>query len=371
MHFPAITIDCSPLLVRSAGVKTYLHHWLNSMRALEPSAINTFLAPNHTGELNLDGGVKLHPRQIATLLFLNRLPATFTGMLAPPCEIFHISNLLRCIPKRPRLTATIHDLTAWLVPQCHTPTMVAADQAFADRVLKRADGLIAVSENTRQDAIRILGIRPEKIRTIHLGVPPVYNAVPPEAITRAATEHSLTRPYYLSVGTIEPRKNIDTLLSTWQSLPPAFRRERDLIIVGMPGWSSGETMKRLAQAGRDNEGIRYLGYVAEQDLPGLTAGAEAFVYPSLYEGFGIPVAQAMAAGCPVITSNVSSLPEITAGAAILIDPLSPAELKAAILRLAGSPGLAADMKAKGMERAKHFSWERAAVESLNYFSEIA
>jgi len=130
-------------------------------------------------------------------------------------------------------------------------------------------------------------------------------------------------------------------------------------------------MKRLRQANADNRGVRYLGYVAEPDLPALTAGATAFVYPSLYEGFGIPVAQAMAAGSPVITSNVSSLPEVTGGAAILIDPRSEAELTAAILRVGESSDLRAQLKTRGIERSQIFTWERAATESLAFFSDIA
>lgn len=371
MSSPAICIDCSPLLVRSAGVKTYLYHWLNAMRALNPRAIHTFLAPDFSEQLLHEGGIRMHAVQLAALVALNRLPAFFCGLAAPQCNIFHASNLLRKIPPRPRLTATVHDLTSSILPECHTRTMTAADRAFAERVLKRADGLIAVSENTKQDAIRILGISPEKIRVIHLGVPPAYTSVPRESIIRLTAALALRKPYFLSVGTIEPRKNIDTLLSAWQALPDTFRREHELIVAGMRGWQSDATVKRLNQASAGNQGIRYLGYVPEADLPALTAGALAFVYPSLYEGFGIPVAQAMAAGCPVITSNVSSLPEITDGAAVLIDPRSIAELSAAIRRVAESSDLAIGLKARGIERAKRFNWKTAASESLRFFSEIA
>jgi alpha-1,3-rhamnosyl/mannosyltransferase len=369
-HNPAICIDCSPLLVRSAGVKTYLYHWLNAMRACKPDAIRTFLAPSRP-DLFHEGGIRLHPLRIATLLALNMLPPFFCGMLAPPCDIFHISNLLRNVPRRRRLTATVHDLTAWLLPDCHTPATVAADKSFAERVLRRADGLIAVSENTKRDAIRMLGLAPHKIRVIHLGVPPGYASVTRESIARVTGALALRKPYFLSVGTIEPRKNVDTLLTSWQSLPASFRDEYELIIAGLPGWRSDATTQRLMQATSENRGIRYLGYVPESDLPALTAGAAAFVYPSLYEGFGIPVAQAMAAGCPVITANVSSLPEITGGAAVLIDPQSVAELSAAILRVGESSDLRAHLKARGTERARRFTWEAAASESLRYFAEIA
>jgi alpha-1,3-rhamnosyl/mannosyltransferase len=370
MPSATICIDCSPLLVRSAGVKTYLYHWLNALRQQNPSAIRTFLEPK-TGDLIHEGGIRLHPLQIATLLVLNRLPRLFSTILAPHSDIFHASNLLRKIPKTPNLTATIHDMTAWSLPECHTPANIAADKSYAERVLKRANGLIAVSENTKRDAIRVLNIAPEKIRVIHLGVPRAYRSVTPDKIARVTRQLTLHKPYFLSVGTIEPRKNLDTLLSAWLTLPPSFRESYDLIVAGPPGWSSGATTKRLLQANSDNRGIRYIGYVPEPDLPALTAGATAFVYPSLYEGFGIPVAQAMAAGSPVITSNLSSLPEITGGAAILIDPRSVTELGAAIQRVGHSPDLRTRMRMEGIDQAKQFTWETAAAESLRFFSKIA
>ena len=370
MPSPAICIDCSPLLVRSAGVKTYIYHWLNALRRQNPSAIRTFLEPK-TRDLIHEGGIRLHPLQIATLLALNRLPRFFSTLLAPPSLIFHASNLLRNIPKTPKLTATIHDMTAWSLPACHTPANIAADNAYAERVLKRADGLIAVSENTKRDAVQVLGLSPDKIRVIHLGIPPAYRSVPTDAIARVTRRLALHKPYFLSVGTIEPRKNLDTLLTAWQALPPDFRENYHLIVAGPPGWSSGATTKRLLQANTENRGIRYIGYVPEPDLPALTAGAAAFVYPSLYEGFGIPVAQAMAAGAPVITSNLSSLPEITGGAAVLIDPRSVTDLTAAIRRVGDSPGLRERLKTQGIDQAKQFTWEKAAAESLRYFSELA
>ena len=199
---------------------------------------------------------------------------------------------------------------------------------------------MADSENTRLDAIRILGIPPEKIRVIYLGVPDRYFGVSSQEVASAADACQLRRPYFLSIGTIEPRKNVDTLLAAWSSLPTSFRDEYELVIVGMPGWRSDATMQRIRDAEAGGGGVRYLGYVAEPNLPGLTAGATALVYPSLYEGFGLPVAQAMAAGCPVVTSNVSSLPEVAGDAALMIDPLSVSDLAAAIFRMGDSSGIA-------------------------------
>ncbi len=182
-----------------------------------------------------------------------------------------------------------------------------ADSSFAEHILRRADGLIAVSENSRQDAIRVLKINPDRIRTIYSGIPDEYFDAPP---TQRA------RPYALYVGTIEPRKNLDTLLDAWRQLKPEIRQEFDLLIAGPEGWSAESTVARIrAEA-------NYVGYVPEADLPGLVAGATVFVYPSLYEGFGFPVVQAMAANVAVVTSNTSCLPEITGGGALLVDPQS-------------------------------------------------
>ena len=188
------------------------------------------------------------------------------------------------------------------MPELHTAGNRKADQNFTNQVLKRADRLIAVSSNTRDDAVRVLGLNPDKIDVIYSGVPDVFfDARPTPAL----------RPYALYVGTIEPRKNIDTSPRRLAIQHPVegFR----LLIAGPKGWAAEKTMARL-QSGIP--GVRHLGYVPEDELPGLTAGASVFVYPSLYEGFGFPVAQAMAARVPVVTSNTSCLPEVAGEGAL-------------------------------------------------------
>jgi glycosyltransferase involved in cell wall biosynthesis len=367
---PTVCIDCSPLLVRSAGVKTYYYHWLEALLARSPDTIRTFLAPGELNQLLHPGGLRMYPRQISTLLALNWLPAFFTRMAAPRCDVFHISNLLHRSPGGSRLSATLHDLTPWILPECHTPRMVAADKAFAARVLARAAGIIAVSENTKRDAVRILNLDPRKIHVIYPGVSDRYFGVTEQAAKSAAAFFDLRKPYFLSVGTIEPRKNLDRLLTAWESLPDSFRHHYDLAIAGMPGWRSAATAERIRQASQGGR-VRYLGYVPESVMPGLTARATALVYPSLYEGFGLPVAQAMAAGCPVIASATSSLPEITGGAALLVAPLSAGDIANAILQIADSVDLRAKLRAEGLAQAARFTWDYAAASSLRYFAQIA
>jgi alpha-1,3-rhamnosyl/mannosyltransferase len=169
------------------------------------------------------------------------------------------------------------------------------------------------------------------------------------------------------VGTIEPRKNVDLLLDAYSDLASSIAGGFDLVIAGSQGWASEATMGRLKSSPPN---VRYLGYVPERDLPALFAGASAFVYPSLYEGFGFPVAQAMAAGVPVITSRVSSLPEVTGGAAVLIDPRSRVELRNAIESLLTSPSQMAALSESGRAQARRFAWPDVAAQSLDFFRSV-
>jgi alpha-1,3-rhamnosyl/mannosyltransferase len=228
--------------------------------------------------------------------------------------------------------------------------------------------LIAISEHTRQDAVRILGLDPRRIEVIYPGVPEGFFDVPAEAVGASRAKYGLARPYVLFVGTVEPRKNLAVLLDAYLGLPSSVRQEYDLAVAGPAGWADGSLMRRLRVQGG---GVRYLDYVEEPDLPGLTAGAALFAYPSLYEGFGFPVAQAMAAGVPVITSDVSSLPEITGGAAVLVDPRSVTDMGAALQRLLLAPAEREALSRRGIEVARQYHWDTCARQSVAFFERVA
>ncbi len=365
-----ITIDAVPLLVRSAGVKNYLYYWTRHLRQ-EAREVDIRLFPflRETDWLNHEGSaaspISTYMR-LGMLFLLNHSPINFSGWTAPHADIFHTCKLLNP-PRRAKLTATVHDLTCWLLPETHSKVNVAADRFFADRILKHADALIAVSEATRQDAIRILKLPAEKIRVIHHGIAESFFQVTPEDGATVRSRLGLAKPYLLFVGTIEPRKNVARLLNAYQALSTSTRDAFDLVLAGPPGWSQSEILARLRSPA---PGVRYPGYVDEGDLAGLFAGATAFVYPSLYEGFGFPVAQAMAAGTPVITSNLSSLPEIAGDAAILVEPQSESALRDAMEEMLTSPTRRAKLAALGRENARRFTWTRCARESLQFFEDV-
>lgn len=357
-----ILVDATPLLLRSAGVKNYLYHWLDHLRRqAAPGSVAAFPFLKGWGPLTHEHSVigPLGTGARLGLLYLANVPGSpLAGWIASGYDVFHVTNQIRRQVKRARLSATLHDLTALQFPELHTSGNVKADRGFTENVLKRADGLMAVSESSRQDAVRLLGLDPRRIEVIYPGVATAYfEAVPAKR----------PRPYVLFVGAIEPRKNLDALLDGWGMLEPDLREAHELVVAGPPGWASETTLARLR---RGLPSVRYLGYVAERELPGLTAGASVFVYPSLYEGFGFPVVQAMAAGVPVVTSNLASLPEVTGGAALLVDPRSPSEIASAMARLLASPSIRADLAARARRRAQRFRWEECARLSLDFFRRL-
>jgi glycosyltransferase involved in cell wall biosynthesis len=361
-----ICIDATPLLLRSVGVKTYIYHWLDHLlRASNEETIVAFPWIRQLGSLNHDTsqlGFFSTSVRIALLRCANhRLPLALK-LLMPEADLFHVSNQLREPPTNLRLSATIHDFTTWLFPELHTQANLQADKHFAEAVLKRASALIAVSENTRVDAVRVLGLNPNRIEVIYPGVSDSYFAAVPRPSQR------FPRPYILFVGTIEPRKNLALLLEAYELLSTSVREGFDLVIVGPPGWKSEATLARLQAPPR---GVRYLGYVPECEMPALVAGATTLACPSLYEGFGFPVAEAMACGVPVVTSAVSSLPEIAGEGALFVDPRSVSDIRSALETVLSTPTLRQKLGQSGARRAQQlFRWSTCAQHSLKFFRKV-
>jgi len=366
-----VCLDCFPFLVRSAGVKQYLfqlHRYLR--RTAGANRVTSFPFLDNVDRLSHEGSL-LGPVstawRFALVLFANTLNNPVLDVMGTSFDLFHASNQVRNPPRTTKLTTTVHDMTAWSHPELHTPATVANDKLWAERIVRRADGIITPSEATRADAIRWLNLAPDRVHAVYHGVAEEYFTPSPDTVAAARASYSLTKPYVLFVSTIEPRKNLDRLLDAYEQLPASVREEFDLLISGPQGWRSEQTVARLNSG---FPGVRKLGYVPEALLPGLTAGATVFAYPSLYEGFGFPVAQAMAAGTPVITSNISSLPEITGGAAALVNPLSTMEIRNALHKLLLSPTTRQGMIELGKEYAQKFRWERCAEQTWRFFEHV-
>lgn len=373
LFFMRILIDATPLLLRSAGVKNFIYYWLeNVRRCAGTDTISVFPFLGDLGQLDHQDSMSGRLATRARLHFVGLLNREGDQMLdfllGRRYDVFHVSQQLRNPPRKCRFTATVYDMTCWLVPQFHTDANIAATKEYAERILRPAHGLIAISEWTRRDAVRILGLRENNIEVIYPGVSDEYFDVQQSDVQAVCEKHALKQPYVLFVGCVEPRKNVAGLLDAWELLPAALRAEHELIIAGPLGWEKPETTARLTE-GRNS--IRYLGYIPEEDLPALTAGATGVVYPSFYEGFGFPVAQAMAAGVPVITSNLSSLPEVAGDAALLVNPCCVGEISEALRQILSSSALREMMRIRGIQRAERYRWDRCAKQSLVFFQRTA
>ena len=372
VHTVSLVVDASPLLLRSAGVKNYVYYWARSLAEYAgPNRLSLFpflrLPDGIAHETSVLGPAATWER--LGLLFAAKVsPYPILNWLTPASDIFHASHLAVRPPSKGRLTSTIYDMTCWLMPELHIAATVKASERIAARLFQPAAGLIAISESTRADAVRLLGLQPEKIEVIYPGIAPAFFEAGQEASQAVARRYGLGKPYALYVGTIEPRKNLGILLDAWLDLARDIRDQFDFVVAGPWGWGNRSVYDRL-QSGIP--GVRYLGYVPECDLPALTAAATIFAYVSLYEGFGLPVGQAMAAGVPVLTSNVSSLPEVVGDAGLAADPRSREEIRGALERLLLTASLRSRLSECGRMRARQFTWAECARKSWKFFERVA
>jgi len=367
-----IAIDTFPFLLRSAGVKTALYEWVRALR-LENSPHTISCFPYLDLPPSLDHESSPLPRlntwlRLAYVHGYNKVSLPVRNLISPKADLFHISIHIYRPPTRVPVSTTIHDMTVWLVPETHTPGNVRANKEFAERVYPNARGLIAVSEATKRDACRLLRLREDAVEVVPNGIAPAYFDVPLAEGDRVRASLNLPKNFALYLGTIEPRKNVPRMLDAWLAMSETERADWELILAGPVGWEQQQTIERIRQSASS---IRYLGYVPEADLPGLFRAAGFFVYPSLYEGFGLPPAQALAAGVPVLTSGVSSLPEVCGAGALYVDPLSEAELRTAFARLICDAALRQQLATEGRLHVENFTWKNAAAKTLRYFERIA
>lgn len=284
--------------------------------------------------------------------------------------VYHEPNFM-LKPHAGPSVATIHDLSFLHYPQFHPRKRVEWLSAKLPQTLNRADFLITDSDLIRDELISDFGVSADKVRTVYLGASEAYR---PQAI-------ELTRPtleryglqhgrYVLFVGTLEPRKGVDTLIDSWCRLPQALREEYPLVLAGAPGWHNQALNDRI-KALEISHGLRQLSFVPGSDLPTLYAGATVFAYPSLYEGFGLPVLEAMQCGVPVICTADTSMSEFTRGSALLVERDNAEQLTAHLNDLLSGEQLRLNVANAGLLRAKEFSWKRCAQETLEIYRAVS
>ncbi len=285
------------------------------------------------------------------------------GLRSREIDVYHDPNFIPFRFEGPTVI-TIHDLSVLTLPHMHPKDRVKAIGGRLQWAVEEADAIITVSEFVREEVTEILGVPADKVTAIHNGVDTVFQ--PKDA---SQTDASLSRfglrheGYVLAVGTLEPRKNLARLCRAYRALPEAVRQEYPLVLAGMKGWGDADFARDLAALEKEGSLVTP-GYLPSDDLRNLYAGAALFVYPSVYEGFGLPVAEAMASGTPVITSNVSSLPEVAGDAACLVDPLDIDDIASALDRLLTDDAMRQRLAKAGLERARQFTWDATARDTL-------
>ncbi len=264
---------------------------------------------------------------------------------------------------------TIHDLAFLFFPEVMKFNLLNYWSVFVKRSALKADHIISVSESTRKDIIRLFNIAEHKITITHEACNNRFKRIEDEsALNRISQKYDLPERFILYIGTIEPRKNLNVLLEAMDILKKKTLNIK-LVIVGKKGWLYAGFYDTLQRLGLENNVI-FTGYVPTEDLPGIYNLAEVFVYPPKYEGFGLPLLEAMSCGVPVIASNISSIPEVLGGAGILVRPDEPIEFARKIYELLTDKEVSAKLSSRGFERIKCFSWEKVAKETLKVYERV-
>lgn len=269
------------------------------------------------------------------------------------------------VPCKYRNVITVTDVSPLLHPETHGRMQVLYHRHILPLVLRRADAVITISESSKSDILACCPVQAEKVHAIPLGVDRRFTT---DAALGSAFAAALPEEYILYIGTLEARKNLPRLLAAY-----AKARKKGLTHKLLIGGATGWRLSPLAAVVDEytlQDHVVFLGFVADADLPALYARADFFVYPSLYEGFGMPILEAMASGTPVITSNCSSMPEVAGDAALLVDPLDAGDIAAKMLALAGSAELRGDLRLKGIANARRFTWRETAQRTLAVYREV-
>ena len=360
-----IAFDGTTLRPGRTGVGYYsehlLHHLVRDGEGHEVVVVSN--RPVETTE-PLPPGVQVATSSWRTprMVWMQTLAPRLLRRLDP--DVVHFTNGMVPVSSPVPTVVTIHDMSLTLYPRYHPPRRVLLNRPFVDLAARRADAIITVSESAKHDICRLYGLPSGRVHVVHEAAAPSFRPiVDPDVLRRVTERYGLADRFILSVGTIEPRKNLPVLIDAFARLRAHGDLPHQLVCAGPYGWLSGDIGERVERLNMSSS-VRFTGYVPFGDLPALYSLAEMFVFPSIYEGFGLPVVEAMASGTPVITSHVPALAEVAGGAVQYVDRLDADALGDAMVTLARDRSRRDELRALGLARAHTFSWERAARETL-------
>lgn len=373
-----IAIDYTAALNQSGGIGRFVRDLVQALADLDAENQYVLLHARRKGgqEVKVPSGANFSTRALpvperwSTILWHRahlRLPAeVFTG----PVDVFHAPDFMLPPVRRARTLVTVHDLAFLLRPESAHEGLRLFLEQVVPRSVARADYVLTDSENTRNDVICLMDAPPERVFVIPGGVAATFRPAAEETIEAVCRARGITRPYVLSAGTIQPRKNYPTLIEAYDRMRVRTRCPHQLVIAGGEGWLTEATFERAARSAF-HEDIHFAGFVPDEELVALYSGANVFAYPSYYEGSGLPIWEAMACGAPVVCSNTSCLPDCAGDAALLVSPDDPEGLSELLEAVCSDPALAADLRRKGTERALSFQWSHSAQRLLDLYRQLA
>jgi glycosyltransferase involved in cell wall biosynthesis len=351
-----IALDTQSAQGRKTGIGLYTVNLLDALRRVMPKSEYVELTWGRSHELRTDQ--RLRWQQIELPHRARRAGA----------DLLHVPGFDAPYWKPCPTVLTVHDLIGMVFPQNLPPVSRFYWSRWLPWSMRWADRIIADSEHTRQDIIRLMSIPGEQITVIPLGVGSEFRPIDdPRLLEPTKAQCGLPDRFVLYLGTLEPRKGIDTLIHAYHKVAPQV--EHDLVIAGKRGWYT-EPLFELVRELQLERRIHFTGYVPDDLLPALLNLADLFVFPSRYEGFGLPPLEAMACGVPVITSNASSLPEVVGDAGLMVPPDDSHVLSDALYQALGSQPLRDELVRKGLARARQFTWEATAQRTLEVYQEL-
>ena len=372
-----IGFDISAQSLTRSGIGQYQVHLLRALLSVDPDNFYHLYAFNFRnrqrfGDIrfpaeNYKVDVIPIPQRLITLWWLMFNRPTLEKVVGK-CDLYHVSEICIQPVKSAKTVAFVHDLTTILYPEYHIKSNTFLHQQRFKRI-GRVDGILTNSESTKRDITEHLKIRPEKIFVTHLGADERFKPMEQEETEPVLKKYGLTKPYILFVGTLEPRKNVETLIRAFNELKQKHKIPHQLVLAGRKGWLYRNILKFIESSPFKSD-IRQMDYIPDEVVPAFMNKADVFVYPSFYEGFGLPVLEAMQCGTPVITSNTSSMPEVGGEACLYVHPESADELADTIFKVIRDKSLQNILSGKGVERAKRFSWEKCAEETLEAYKQI-
>jgi glycosyltransferase involved in cell wall biosynthesis len=360
---------------RSAGINRVLQHLLAELPAVPGDEQYLVFAPDSAANRRLLSAPRLRRR--LTRLPMDR-PAVRIGweqtvlpveLLRARADLLHALGFVSPFGWRGPTVVTVYDLSFLRFPEVFNRANRLYLGTFTPPSLRRADRVITISESARQDVIELCGVPPERVTPILLAADERFHPAPPDDVLAFRARHNLPERFVLYLGTLEPRKNVETLVRAYGALRSQGSDDHLLVLAGPRGWQY-EPIFELVETLGLSESVRFPGFVPADEQVLWYSSATVFAFPSRYEGFGLPLLEAMACGTPVVSSSASSLPEVVGDAGLLVDPSDVEGLSAALRQLLEDEPRRKALAAAGRARASELSWRRMASETVQVYREV-